>query len=119
MGAAVASIDGHPYWCVSRISAILAVLALFAMNMLNKNKATNMFKYGITTVLVGLSFSPISLPAIKIYEASMVANRSYGRVVGSIIIILLLTGLAIILSKVKHLTRPFSGHSCRLPRRRC
>jgi hypothetical protein len=111
LGATVASLDGHPYWYVSRVSAILSGLALVAINMLNKNKDIKILKYGVIAVLFGIIISLASLAVINIYEASLVSNRSYGHVIGSFIIICFVIGLGMLLSKVKHLTRPFSGNS--------
>ncbi len=108
MGATVASLDGHPYWYVSRISAILAGLALVAIN---NNKEIKIIKYGVIAVLIGIIISMASLTLIHNYEASLVSNRSYGHVVGSLFIILFVIGLGMLLSKLKYLNRSFSGHS--------
>jgi Ni/Fe-hydrogenase subunit HybB-like protein len=108
MGATVASLDDHPYWYVSRISAILSGLSLVAINMLNKNKDIKILKYGAIAVLIGIITSLASLTVINNYVASLVSNRSYGHIMGNFVIIFLVIGLGMLLSKVKHLTRPFS-----------
>lgn len=111
MGATVASLNFHPYWYASRICALLTGVMLVALNIFSTRNTGSLFKHSIIATIVGLLIAFATLPILSNYNPLLVSNRSYGHLLGTVLIIFVVFGMAMLFSKVKHLTRPFSGHS--------